>query len=322
MLYSKRFIRLGWKINEDASLKDEIQRLEGSTRPLRLHTINPDIIIEQVIDGSEASYSPFRIIGHCIYCGSKEYNSNSDRRLGDEHIIPAGMNGVMVLPEASCEACERKINVFEQNIQRGILKPIRYSMGLKKRRRKDQTNDSRVYTGRDIKDPPLRVLIDDDPSIILMPYLRPPKMIAPDVQGSGVGGFWHKALNFNTKVLAEKVSRNAATSELDLQYFFSLLAKIAHGYSFAKLNPGSFEPLLNDIILNESESEDLSDEVFDVIGGIQTSVPPTKNIHEVGISIVGSGYLLYSVVRIRLFAKLGSPVYYVVSGKIISFPPM
>ena len=69
---------------------------------------------------------------------------------------------------------------------------------------------------------------------------------------AGVGGFWHKALNFNTKVIAEKVSRNAATSELDLHHFFRLLAKIAHGYNFAVLKPGSFEPLLNGIILNES----------------------------------------------------------------------
>src|SRR5271165_2543948 len=47
-------------------------------------------------------------IGRCIYCGAKRYTSNDPlAKLGDEHIIPLAFGGNLLLPEASCRACEK-----------------------------------------------------------------------------------------------------------------------------------------------------------------------------------------------------------------------
>lgn len=49
-------------------------------------------------------YAP---VGRCIYCGGTSYSeAHPGRRLGDEHIIPLQLRGTLVLPEASCKACE------------------------------------------------------------------------------------------------------------------------------------------------------------------------------------------------------------------------
>ena len=42
----------------------------------------------------------------------------------------------------------------------------------------------------------------------------------------------------------------------------------------------------------------------------------SNNLHEIGWWPVGYGRLIYVVVRIRLFANLGTPTYYVVPGQL------
>jgi len=59
----------------------------------------------------------FEAAGHCIYCGTKQ------GPLSDEHIVPFGLGGTLVLPKASCKACATETAKLEQVIQRMMLGP-------------------------------------------------------------------------------------------------------------------------------------------------------------------------------------------------------
>ncbi|WP_217539485.1 HNH endonuclease, partial [Stenotrophomonas sp. GbtcB23] len=46
-------------------------------------------------------------VGASIYCGA------TDGRLTEEHIIPKGLGGTLVLPQASCDDCAAITSLFE-----------------------------------------------------------------------------------------------------------------------------------------------------------------------------------------------------------------
>ena len=68
-------------------------------------------------------YSP---VGFCIYCGAKKYDTKRPvRSLATEHIIPEGLGGKLILPEAACAKCEGITASFEGACQRRIFGPLR-----------------------------------------------------------------------------------------------------------------------------------------------------------------------------------------------------
>jgi len=71
------------------------------------------------------AYAPF---GRCIYCDSTE-------ELTDEHIIPFGLGGTLVLPESSCRDCADKTSKIERKVLRGELWPVRIHRALRSRRK-------------------------------------------------------------------------------------------------------------------------------------------------------------------------------------------
>src|SRR5271169_3644705 len=72
----------------------------------------------------------FSPAGACIYCGAAMYHPTSSRPLADEHIIPFGRNGDLILPESTCQACERMTGQFEAVVLRGSLLGCRSLLGL------------------------------------------------------------------------------------------------------------------------------------------------------------------------------------------------
>ena len=68
-------------------------------------------------------------IGRCIYCGA------SDVPLSDEHAIPYGLNGGLVLKRASCERHAAITSRIELRTLRGVLGRARARLRLKSRRK-------------------------------------------------------------------------------------------------------------------------------------------------------------------------------------------
>jgi HNH endonuclease len=72
----------------------------------------------------------------CIYCGTIRYRDKDDRKLGEEHVIAEGLGGTLILQNAACEDCERRINAYEQSILKTVLSAPRVHLGIRRKRRK------------------------------------------------------------------------------------------------------------------------------------------------------------------------------------------
>ena len=73
-------------------------------------------------------------IGECIYCGSKE-------NLSLEHIVPEGLGGRLLLPDASCGKCRDLTSRFERSVQRGGMWATRRVLNIKGKKRKEPPRD-------------------------------------------------------------------------------------------------------------------------------------------------------------------------------------
>lgn len=70
----------------------------------------------------------FKPVGACIYCGATQ------GRLTEEHIVPKGLGGTLVLPDSSCDPCAKLTSQFEMKVLRGFLDRGRQSLGIKGRK--------------------------------------------------------------------------------------------------------------------------------------------------------------------------------------------
>lgn len=89
--------------------------------------------ISIVISGSLMP-PPYKRVGRCIYCPATVYSEDDPtRKLGDEHIIPLQIRGTVVLPEASCKACEAITSGLESKIA-PLYSPGKYHLGIRGRK--------------------------------------------------------------------------------------------------------------------------------------------------------------------------------------------
>lgn len=260
------------------------------------------------------TYSP---AGYCIYCGSTN-------RLGDEHIIPFGLGGRMIFPKASCTDCSRITSAFEQTCLRTMFGPLRilYNMPTRRKTRRPSTLPLKVKRrpGEDWSTIPVRST--DFPSLVLFPYFTMPDMLSGYITGSAreavAKKFWIRAASashgFFTHLdgLIANLGVHAVMPEgkAHVEEFCLMLAKIGHCFSIAEVRHGKFEPLLPDLILRRNLSNRAN-----FIGGLAYDEIASGNLHELSLSNLQKGNPNLISVRIRLLAKMGTPTYYVVTGR-------
>ena len=98
-----------------------------------------------------------------------------------------------------------------------------------------------------------------------------------------------------------------------------MLAKIAHAYASAEIGIEHFEPFLPPLILAEKKFPPASH----LVGGQIEQAPLARNLHEIDLQrtrVTNERQSIMAVedfwvAKIRLFANLGGPDYYVVVGK-------
>lgn len=250
-------------------------------------------------------------IGRCVYCGSTRYHENDDRRLGDEHVIPESLGGNLILEQAACESCERQVNLFEQPIMKTVLYAPRVHLGIRRKKRKrgeetitlDATVDGKeVKVSLPLKRTPLMLffIMMDSPGILIG---RPADI--PSFNGAWIKPFIEDGPRMPSGL------QTMATPALDTYKFMQFLAKIAHCYAVSMVGE-ELKPLLPQIIL----SDPAPPPNFSLIGGSGNTHPSeaTASLHELELNWQTSYGIDYAVVRIRLFAKLGAPIYRVVAG--------
>lgn len=267
--------------------------------------------------GPEFQENIYPPVGFCIYCGSDTYAHGSSRKLGDEHIIPEGLGGRLILKEASCKSCEKITSQAELEWLRGSFYAARVHKGLgKKKRRTLQTLPLKILTNGKvvIKDVPLKeypsmvvTLLFDTPEILL--GLNPVNKVLSG--GVAVGTFppfgeLLKDYLAQGSVTIEPPRKSATSTHLG-----RMLAKIAHAYAVAELGIKGFNSVLQPIILGN----DIRHLAY-YVGGSREISPPLSSHYSISLlnSRSATSMPVYEV-EIRLLSDIqGMPTYRVIVG--------
>jgi hypothetical protein len=106
---------------------------------------------------SDAPIHRFPSVDQCIYC------DQTGPDLTDEHVVPFGLGGNLILPNASCKACARETCRLEGRLLRGHWWPHRHRLNLRSRRPREQPADFPLVRENDGLEHEERVLGDDYP---------------------------------------------------------------------------------------------------------------------------------------------------------------
>jgi hypothetical protein len=265
--------------------------------------------------GSTISFLP---ANKCIYCGTTEYEPNSARPLGDEHIIPGGLGAALVLPHASCKAHERVTSGIEAKLFQQLFDPVRKHMSMRSPRIKPMLKAnfevSHTVDGKEVK---LRLPIGQHPTLLFLSRLGPAGILTGRPQTlHGIVGAWM----INVNVTAENLKRHGMTAvnspSLDTLLFTKLLAKIGVAFATAEFGPDFFVPLATDFVIAKFEKLGNDNRRYHIVGGDPKPSDPSPFLHELSLGAHYVNGIIYIVVTIRLFAFLAAPTYHVVVGTV------
>jgi hypothetical protein len=265
--------------------------------------------------GARSSLGPHRYppVGRCIYCGATSYSADSTRPLAEEHIIPFALSGELVLPEASCRACEVAINTFEQPLLKyGALLGACLQLDLKTRNRADRPRTLPIFDVNNEPGKRVSLPLEEHPTDLILPALNPPNILTgAGALQSNERELW--AMFFQQEKVYQRQQQKApfATAALDTFALFRLLAKIGHSVAVAERGLDGFNPLLVNFILgNEIEKR------FYYVGGPRRFKPAysREGLHDLTLLALPVAEAVFLIARVRLFAQFGAPIYYVVVG--------
>lgn len=283
---------------------------EGDLRP-HLTLLNPIVI------HTNEPEQRLKKSGLCIYCGAVEYKPGTGLALSEEHIVAKGLDGSLILEEASCEECAKQTGEHIENLilRGGMLAPRRH-LKIRGRRRKRTEKDYELITVIEGKDVKLRLTLAEHPSILFIIGFKPPRAIGGE---GGPGIFFVHTFNTH-EVALRHGAESIASHGFDTVRFSQMLAKIAHGYAIARIGAGNFKPYLLDFILRKFNQTDQYPACYDLIGGSPISFAPaeTNELHQLGHEIMVHNNKQVILVGIRIFANLGAPLFWVIAGEMIS----
>ena len=258
---------------------------------------------------SARSYEP---VGSCIYCGSTA-------NLSDEHIIPLGLGGRFVLPQASCSTCSEKTSKLERTCLRTMYGPLRLLYGLPSRRKhsRPETLQLKVKKTESSSWEYVPVAQDRYPFLITFPYFETPGALTRTIESTSAGPvtqrLWIRGASPHHEFfeLLQSLTQELGVhslmpeSKAEVAAFCSLLAKIAVSYAAAEANLAIAGSRLARISLGEDMNNCLH-----YIGSLATDEAVSTSLHELSLeNQIGTNSM---VVRVRLLAKLGTPTYFVV----------
>lgn len=243
-----------------------------------------------------------------MYCGSK-YG------LTDEHIIPYGLWGNLVLPKSSCKPCAAITSDFERRVLRGFMHEGRIvgnSPSRRKKKRPKTVVRSIIEPGEHIS--VKAVPIDEAFSLITIPVLEPAGILSGRAPERGLKIKALEQVNFGKPPL-DFLRDNGAIGlkgedRVDVNAFVRMIAKIAYGLAVAEhgLFPRNETPLLPMIL------EGCSDASNWIGSGVyRLKVEDKKPMHALATYGVQNGRGTTGLAaKVKLFASSGCTGYEVV----------
>lgn len=250
-----------------------------------------------------------RAMGECVYCGSAE-------RLSDEHIVPFGLGGNLILPDASCPQCAKITSAFERRVLRGFMHRARTTGNFQTRRPKDRPQTHTVTLLRDDHAVETDVAVTDAPAFLQLPLLTPPQFFSGGTHTTGVKVRGLETLYFGVNP-EEFVKGHAASGlrqqdSLDVTSFARMIAKIGYCYICATLGipPRAEVPVLPFILGTRDDGNQW-------IGSLD--YPSQAERAGANIVLAHTAYrsdsepsTLVLVARVKLFAMAGATGYEVI----------
>lgn len=247
----------------------------------------------------------------CIYCG------DTNPPLGEEHIIPFGLNGNLVIPHASCRKCEKVTGWLERICLRDMFGPYRVRHGFKSGHPRDREKPFplKLYD-KEGKKQTIDLPLAEHPATIILPIFDPPNILSgtpppnPDLPfrcgfiliGSTID------LKNATKLTEETSTDMVHIGSTNIAAFARMLAKIAHAYLYANTNgfEGGWKPMLRETIFGEFRS------FHHFVGDAHNAQPveDPSTIHRLQVVEAQVGDKAYCGVDIRLFANVDKTPHY------------
>src|SRR3954470_16951768 len=125
-------------------------------------------------------------VGQCIYCGTTE------AKLSDEHIVPLGLNGMFVLPKASCASCATATSKVERIVLRDVFLHLRTVAGLNTRRPKRRPTHFPLKYNAGSGEQVITLPADEFPVSLFLFEMLPARILRglPDAAGVDQGYPW------------------------------------------------------------------------------------------------------------------------------------
>jgi hypothetical protein len=251
-------------------------------------------------------YAP---IGRCIYCGATEYP------IDDEHIIPLGLGGYDILPNASCRACSKITGKFEGVVQRTIYGDFRVRNRLPTRRKRDRPNIKTInaVTPEGVKK--IEVPSVEFPAVYWVYTFGTCGFLLSAPPGLDVSNS-NLATIHNNEELAAFTNKYNWDKTISAKFmpneFRRMIAKIGYCTAVAIAGLENFKPLIIDAILNPAAN------ISYFVGQEQKYKPIVEGgWHETALTVMHApDGRMFLFANVRLFSSAGTPTYHVLVGEI------
>jgi hypothetical protein len=174
----------------------------------------------------------FDPVNQCIYCGARD-------QLSDEHIIPLGLSGNLILPRASCPLCSQMTSRFEGQVLRGFMHDARLAGGFKSRRPRSQPKTIRIrLIDQDDGVTEVDVPRFEAPGFVVLPTFTLPSYLLGDPPVTGINVSGMQLVNTGEQDLAKFARGRGGTGIQtqvvpEIEALAQMLAKIAYSYAVA-----------------------------------------------------------------------------------------
>jgi hypothetical protein len=248
-------------------------------------------------------------VGFCIYCGAQD-------NLTDEHVIPFGLNGNIILPQASCQECNKITSRFERRVLKEDLKDLRAGLSFNTRRPQNIPKNVPLLVTTAGRENTVQVPPAESMLALILPSFDPPGYPLGRESKTGIHlrGFVHIQFGAHPQELLNRhsVEKVGTWKRVDAAAFARMLAKIAYCTVVAELG---FDAIARNYVLPAIRGD--SDDLGSWIGTIDNLTPPTPADvqHSVifGIMEKGDEHLLYA--GVKLFSNTQAPAYLVILGR-------
>jgi hypothetical protein len=249
----------------------------------------------------------FSPVGRCIYCGDNK------SQLTDEHIIPLGLGGTVILPAASCKPCATLTGKFEGVVQRTIFGDFRIRYNLPTRRKNERPKLKKIGTRSGLQ---VDIPAVEFPVTYFVYNFGTCGLLLNAPAALDVSRFTLTEIH-NSDELRNLITKHnwdgVLKTTMRPDEFRKALAKIAYSWFTAVAGYGNFEPLVLDAItqkhFNMSYLVGQNEKTEPTVDGPHWHNMRLRTMHQIG------GAASIFVIDLRLFQSNPTPTYHIVVGK-------